>query len=946
MTRDWGRRTACLTFLFAAAAAAAEPLPLVVNEGFELFGAPNAGIYANGWIRQDNSEQPAKYGHLGHGWHRQSPYDYMAYDAPPQSFIVPLNALEVPDSGVVSVWLLSPPIAFGESFSLSFQARSFVSAELDPAIDRLQVRLCSGSACSNVGSAAEDVGDFGQLLLDINADEASDGFPGEWTPYTIGAGSGVPGSGVGRIAFRYYVRQTPTHRASGRLGLDRVVIGSHSNGTAGLRLALTAAPFDAAAPDACNGASRIEATLGDRISLCYEVTNTSADTVRYHWLRDDRVGTILSADTRELAPGASYRYNRAITVGRSETISAAATAQTEPQDYRYDDSQPLDYVDAGDGEPLTPGTVETMPFDFRFYRKSVSRYCVTNDGVFAVAQDYRCPDAVAGALPSSNPDYIADSPFAAVYATKLWSRYGSIRRKLVGTAPNRKLVIQWYQKVPATIPPGSVDPSHGLDAELILHEGTDQLEFQYRNTRFGALPQEDDGGNASIGLQKDLQGIRYSYQTPSLAAVRRIVWTPTAPSVHVDARALDIVGLAPELRHSADAITANLPAQGGGRVQLGIGNAGEGRLDWSSGTASASQGLFPASVPTRAQRDPLLAGAGSGERPLYSFDLLNTFDGIGYGSLIHFNPTHPDYSFPDGAASLGVIDGRLIYAIAFADDDFSRIYAIDHYTHQLMRWNTSNPPATGSPYEVIGTVPLLLNWITGMRQDPTTGTMYLSTSEGAGSALWTLDLATASVQPVGTITNAPQLADLAFDTQGQLYAIDEALGSLLMLDKHTAEAIVIGALDPNAVGALAFDYDPAIGRFYLLSSLALSPNGSGALWIVDPATAVSTFQSEIFGIDLYRAMWQSLAVAHRMNACTAPEDVPWLSLSPRGGSIAAGAASQPLSLDFNGAGLPDGQYSANLCLYSNDPYARRLMLPVHMQLGADALFADGFESNR
>lgn len=946
MTRHL-RLLALGAFAFAVGHAGASA-PLIVNEGFEQTDVLGAGIYANGWMRQDNSEFPALYGVLGHGWHRQVPYFYAAYDVPSRSFIVPFNASEVPEDGVVSVWLLSPPIAFGEAFSLSFQARTFNSPELAPAVDRLQVRLCGSGACSDVGASSEDVGAFDKLLLDINADEAEGGFPGEWTTYEVGPGADVPTSGVGRIAFRYYVRQTPSHRASGLLGLDRVVVGADPNGAAGLRLAVTATPYDPAAADACNGSSRIEATLGDRINLCYEVTNDSAETLRHHWLRDDRVGTILSADARELAPGASYRYNRVVTVGGSETISVTATSQTEPQDYVVDDSQPADYIDARDGEVVTPGEIAELPFDFRFYRKPVGSYCVTDDGVFAAVMNGQCPDeAVVGAIPSDDSFYVKNSPFAAVYAAKFWSRYGSIHRKVIGTAPTRKLVIQWYQKVPATIPPGQVDPSRGLDAELVLHEGTNRIEYQYRNTRFGAMATEDDGGNASIGLQKDLHGIGYSYRTPSLASVRRIVWTPAAPSIRVDSRALEIVGLAPELQRSAESITANLPSHGRGRVKLGIGNGGSGRLDWSSATAPASHGLFPPSASMRTHRDASLAAAdGAGDSVFHTFDLFNAFSGIGWGDLVRFDPAHTNYRL-GGANAIANLDGRLIYAIAFADDDFSTLYAIDDSTHELMRWVNVDQPYPTAHYEIVGTVPLPLNRITGLRQDPTTGATYLSTSDaGSGSALWTIDLVTAAVHPVGAIANVPQLEDITFDTQGQLYGVDEALAALLMIDKHTAEAIVVGPLDNlGARGALALDYDASSGTLYLLSSMPLSDNGSGAFWSVDAATGAATFISEIFGIKS-GAWWRSLAIARRTSPCTAPEDVPWLSLSPAGGSIAADGANQTLTLDFDGAALADGSYGANLCLYSNDPLRRRLTLPVSLSLGSDSLFADGFDSNQ
>jgi hypothetical protein len=948
MTIHLGPLAAGALALAAAATSSGAAVPMAVNEGFEQFGMPGVGIYANGWIRQDNSEQPLRYGVLGHGWHRQTPYLYSAYDAPWSSFIAPLNPPQVPEGGVVSVWLLSPPIAFGPSFSLSFQVRSFIHPDLGPAIDRLQVRLCGSGACTDVGSAAEDVGEFDALLLDVNADEVEDGFPGEWTTYAVGAGGSVPTSGVGRVAFRYYVRQTPTHRASARVGLDRVAIGTDPAGTAGLSLALTATPYDPAAPDACGGSERIEATLGDRVNLCYEVTNRTSQVLRHHQLRDDRVGTIFSADTRELAPGASYRYNRVITVGRSETISATATSQTQPQDYVVDDGQPAEYIDVHDGEQVTPGDVAQMPFDFRFYRKSLSRYCVGNDGVFAAVLDAQCPDTrVVGTIPSDDFDFVENSPFAAVYATKFWTRYGSIHRKVIGAAPQRKLVIQWYQKVPETIPPGSVEPGRGLDAELILHEGTNQLEYQYRNTRFGATAAEDDGGNASIGLQKDLHGIGYSYRTPSLAGVRRIVWTPAAPSIHVDSRALEIVGLAPDLHGSADPLVASLPSHGSGRVQLGIGNAGAGRLDWSAASAPASHGLFPASVPMRAQRDPMLAGTGGDARYFHAFDLFNAFSGIGYGQLIRFDPGVTNYHEAGGANTFANLDNRMIYAIAFVDDDFRTLYAIDDATHELMRWVDLDQPYPMPHYEIVGTVPLPLNRITGMRQDPTTGAMYLSTSDaGSGSALWTIDPATAAVHPVGAIANAPQIEDIAFDTQGQLYAVDGALAALLMIDKRTAEAVVVGPLDNlGARAALALDYDASNGSLYLLSSMPLSDSGSGAFWSIDPATGAATFLSEIFGVETI-AMWQSLAIARRTNACTSPEQVPWLSLSPPAGSIAAGGAAQSLRIDLDAAALADGTYRADLRLYSNDPLRRRLTLPVQLSVGADVLFGDGFDTNQ
>lgn len=935
-------RAACAAVLLFGVGvyASATATPLAVDEGFKLVDVPNAGIYANGWIRQNNSEQPLGWGAWGNGWHGATLRYYAAYDAPATSFILAMGDSEVPESGTVSVWLLSPPIAFSDAFSLSFQTRSFADPALPPGADRLQVRLCANGACTDLGSSAEDVGDFETVLLDINADEQDDGFPLEWTEYTLGSGGVVPTSGVGRVAFRYYVRQTPGHTAAGRLGLDRVVIGAERNPGAGLTLNLTASPYDPAVPDACGGTSRIEATVGDRVNLCYEVANASSELLRHHWLRDDRVGTILSADTRELPPAASYRYNRVITIGRSEAISATATSQTEAQDYRYDDSLPPAYIDAQDGEVVVPGEeIATMPFDFRFYRRRVAGYCITNDGVFAVAGTNGCPQAALDAIPTTNADYAYNSPFAALYAERFWSQQGRIYRKVIGAAPNRRLVIQWYQKVPVLIPPGQIDPSRGLDAELILSEGSDQIEFQYRNTRFGALATDDDGGNASIGLQKDLSGLRYSQQSPSLETVRRIVWTPTTPLVHVDTRAVEIVALAPELRSGVEAIAASAPSHGVAEFQLSIDNAGGGRLDWSMMSASASHNPFP--LPALASNEaPFTAPNGSG-RVFHSFDFYDYAEAL----LIRYDLAHTDYSWPDGAVAVANLNGRLVRAAAFVDDDFATMYAIDDDTRELLRWHDVGQPYPAAAYDVVGTIPLLIDQISGMRQDPTTGTTYLSTSTADGSRLWTLDLATAAVHSVGAVPNAPLVTDIAFDTDGQLYAVDEALNALLKIDKHTGEAAVVGPLgfDPVDGGSAALDFDAASGSLYLISVIYEEPNYLQAVWKVDPNTGAATFSSYVVGIDNGPVFWSTLAIARPMSPCAAPEDVPWLSVTPAAGMIDAGDPPQTATVRLDGMTLPDGTYTANLCLYSNDPLRRRQTLPVRFEVGADAIFVDGFE---
>jgi hypothetical protein len=66
--------------------------------------------------------------------------------------------------------------------------------------------------------------------------------------------------------------------------------------------------------------------------------------------------------------------------------------------------------------------------------------------------------------------------------------------------------------------------------------------------------------------------------------------------------------------------------------------------------------------------------------------------------------------------------------------------------------------------------------------------------------------------------------------------------------------------------------------------------------------------------------------------CADPSDVPWLSESPTGGST-AGGASTPVTVTFNSNGLSNGNYSALLCVGSNDAGNPTVEVPVSLTVG-------------
>lgn len=121
--------------------------------------------------------------------------------------------------GNVSDWYITPVVPLGNGDVLTF----FTISAGDGFADRLQVRLSSNGASTDVGTTDTSVGDFTDLLLDINPALDPNAYPTAWTQYSVTL-SGLAGSTAGRLAFRYFV--TDTNSNGNYIGLDTVSLSS------------------------------------------------------------------------------------------------------------------------------------------------------------------------------------------------------------------------------------------------------------------------------------------------------------------------------------------------------------------------------------------------------------------------------------------------------------------------------------------------------------------------------------------------------------------------------------------------------------------------------------------------------------------------------------------------------------------------------------------------
>jgi len=77
-------------------------------------------------------------------------------------------------------------------------------------------------ASTDVGTGPAGVGDFTRLMLDINPNLTTAGYPNMWTLFNVDV-TGVPSPVTGRFAFRYYVENGgPNGTNSDYIGIDTV----------------------------------------------------------------------------------------------------------------------------------------------------------------------------------------------------------------------------------------------------------------------------------------------------------------------------------------------------------------------------------------------------------------------------------------------------------------------------------------------------------------------------------------------------------------------------------------------------------------------------------------------------------------------------------------------------------------------------------------------------
>ena len=210
--KSLARRAAILSLFvgFVAFAGVSRTSAQSLMEGFDTV-VSNDPMPLPGWVAINHSE--------GMGttlWFQGNPTVFPSHQGATNSYIG-ANFNATTGASTINAWLLTPQRNLNNGDTITFYTRTVTGSNFP---DRLQLRLSTAGASTNVGVGPNDVGDFMTLLLDINPTYVLHGYPEVWTQQMVTL-SGLPAGASGRIAFRYYVEDGgPDGANSNYIGVD------------------------------------------------------------------------------------------------------------------------------------------------------------------------------------------------------------------------------------------------------------------------------------------------------------------------------------------------------------------------------------------------------------------------------------------------------------------------------------------------------------------------------------------------------------------------------------------------------------------------------------------------------------------------------------------------------------------------------------------------------
>ncbi|MEW6302831.1 MAG: S8 family serine peptidase [Verrucomicrobiota bacterium] len=192
------------------------------------------------------------------------------------------------------------------------------------------------------------------------------------------------------------------------------------------------------------------------------------------------------------------------TSSKSEVITAVSNYEILPTMFSWVDPNGMATL------PLSDDGVsgaQTLPFTFDFYGKAYTQLLVGANGLMGFSPPGLSSPANTD-LPTSN------TPNAAIYPywADLNPSGGNVRIGVVGSAPNRRVVVSWVNVAPKV---GLLTTTR-YTFQAILVEGSNQIIFQYQNIQPNRLAGERQSGTVGVENETGTVAAKYTYnENPS-----------------------------------------------------------------------------------------------------------------------------------------------------------------------------------------------------------------------------------------------------------------------------------------------------------------------------------------------------------------------------------------------------------------------------------------------
>lgn len=633
----------------------------------------------------------------------------------------------------------------------------------------------------------------------------------------------------------------------------------------------------------------------------------------------------------------------------------------------------FDYIQANTQLPIY-GFGQTdiaLPFTFTYYGESYDKITVSGNGYAAFnspfSRSYNAP------LPDR------EAPNAGIYPfwDDLYVDYDSgIYWSTIGTAPNRRVVIEWRNLS------SWYDYLARVSFEVILNE-TGEVTMQYLTPSDSPYAR---GALASIGIENESGdvGIQYSYRTPSIVEDTAVTYAvPFAGFVQGTVRdandGLPVAGVT-VLATGQDGTVrkGKTNASGVYRLMLTRGNylieasrtnyvavsqsvqvteQATVALDFTLGTAKAT--ISPPAVQLvlgqNEQRQRTLALGNQGGVPL-EYAVREAGGRRQSLTLSRLRPrqtavdlnakTTRDAFEPLGAAVLASVTpaaaGDVIssfpspISFAWGIGQISNLWLSDINTLSNHETTTSGQ-LTGLSYSTPEA-----DWFGDMAFDLTRG-LICQVAIGADNGIHCRDPQSGSL--VSTITGAPwsniSQRGLAYRAEDDTFYVggwNEGVIYHVAGSSHSNPGEVLSSCSPPDYLISGLAYNPAMNVLWVATN-----SETDTIYEVNPddCTVLSTlappqggaYQGAGLEMDAEGNLWVVAQSPNKVylveSGVPAFSDVSWLSVTPTDGTLAPGASAN-LQLKVNTAGLQPGLYLATVFVQSNSGREPTLRVPVSL----------------